>query len=74
MSGFKSMSAKSIMQNLIQMDAAGVDLSEPLNVYLPHDDTSDFIENGAYELYEVVSVGGNDNGGAQVTVQAVGGA
>lgn len=68
MSNFQNISAKGVLQNLLQQDAQGVDLSKPLRVFLPQnkDDAEGF---GPYGLYEVVSVHADGENGVQLTVQ-----
>lgn len=66
-----TISAKSVMQNLIQMDNQSVDMSGPLRVFLPSQNSSGTIEFGTYRLYEVVQVGVGHSGLAQLTVHPV---
>ena len=66
--------ARQVLEHIQGLEEKGADLDKPLQVYIPHDDTGDFIENGAYELYQPYAVQVDVRNEPCLVVEAVGGA
>ena len=69
-----NLTARQVLEHLQNLDNQGVNLDLPLQVYIPTDDTGDFIENGAYELYQPYAIQVDIRNEPCLVVEAVGGA